>query len=109
MYIIVECPEHIIRGEQVGVRVTVFNYWFGDEFIEVSVLSKFSGIWRKCVFIFFLKDLIIQTLIDIFVHDRCLLPWRAPLTMTRFSSEMKASYNPTPPDDTMEITRQLYL
>lgn len=59
MYIIVECPEHIIRGEQVGVRVTVFNYWFGDEFIEVSVLSKFSGISRMCVFNIFLKDLII--------------------------------------------------
>ena len=38
MYIIVECPEHIIRGEQVGVRVTIFNYWFGDEFIEASIL-----------------------------------------------------------------------
>jgi hypothetical protein len=40
MYIIVECPDHIIRGEQVGIRVTVFNYWFGDEFIEVSSLFK---------------------------------------------------------------------
>ncbi|XP_048773201.1 CD109 antigen-like [Ostrea edulis] len=42
MYIIVECPEHIIRGEQVGVRVTVFNYWFGDEFIEVLVTMEGS-------------------------------------------------------------------
>lgn len=54
MYIIVECPEHIIRGEQVGVRVTVFNYWFGDEFIEVSVLSKFS---EECVFLNFFERL----------------------------------------------------
>lgn len=42
-----------------GVRVIVFNYWFGDEFIEVSVLFKFLGILRMCVFNIFLKDLII--------------------------------------------------
>lgn len=36
MYIIVEAPEFIVRGEQIGVRVTVFNYWYNDDFIEVS-------------------------------------------------------------------------
>jgi len=35
MYIIVEAPDLIIRGEQVGVRVTVFNYWYNDDYIEV--------------------------------------------------------------------------
>ena len=36
MYIIVEAPELIIRGEQIGVRVTVFNYWYNDDYIEVG-------------------------------------------------------------------------
>jgi hypothetical protein len=40
MYIIVECPEHIIRGEQVGIKVTVFNNWFLDKFIEVCCPFK---------------------------------------------------------------------
>lgn len=52
MYIIVECPEHIIRGEQVGVRVTVFNYWFGDEFIEVSICLNSQG-FEESVFLCF--------------------------------------------------------
>jgi len=39
MYIIVEAPELIIRGEQVGVRVTVFNYWYNDDYIEVNYFS----------------------------------------------------------------------
>ena len=37
MYIQVEHPEHIIRGEQVGVRVTVFNYWYEDDYLEVLI------------------------------------------------------------------------
>lgn len=56
MYIIVECPEHIIRGEQVGVRVTVFNYWFGDEFIEVSVYLNSQG-FEESVFLYFFERL----------------------------------------------------
>ena len=36
MYIIVEAPDIVIRGEQIGVRVTVFNYWFNDDYLEVS-------------------------------------------------------------------------
>ena len=27
MYMMVEHPDTIVRGEQIGVRVTVFNYW----------------------------------------------------------------------------------
>ncbi|GFS03943.1 CD109 antigen, partial [Elysia marginata] len=34
MYIQVEHPKHIIRGEQIGVRVTVFNYWYDDDYLE---------------------------------------------------------------------------
>ncbi|XP_046585013.1 LOW QUALITY PROTEIN: murinoglobulin-1-like [Haliotis rubra] len=37
MYIQVEAPETIVRGEQIGVRVTVFNYWYNDDYIEVLV------------------------------------------------------------------------
>ena len=36
MYIIVEAPDIVIRGEQIGVRVTVFNYWFNDDYLEVK-------------------------------------------------------------------------
>ena len=39
MYIIVEAPDIVIRGEQIGVRVTVFNYWFNDDYLEVSSLD----------------------------------------------------------------------
>ena len=35
MYIQVEHPKHIVRGEQIGVRVTVFNYWYDDDYLEV--------------------------------------------------------------------------
>lgn len=36
MYIMVEHPKIIVRGEQIGIRVTVFNYWYDDDYIEVS-------------------------------------------------------------------------
>lgn len=36
MYIQVESPVYVVRGEQVGFRVTVFNYWFADDYLEVS-------------------------------------------------------------------------
>ena len=39
MYIIVEAPTYVIRGEQIGVRVTVFNYWYADDFIEASFIA----------------------------------------------------------------------
>lgn len=35
MYINVESPDVIIHGEQVGIRVTVFNNWYQDDYIEV--------------------------------------------------------------------------
>ncbi|KAK7498039.1 hypothetical protein BaRGS_00010627 [Batillaria attramentaria] len=37
MYIQVEHPETIVRGEQLGVRVTVFNYWYEDDYLEVLI------------------------------------------------------------------------
>ncbi|XP_059162065.1 LOW QUALITY PROTEIN: C3 and PZP-like alpha-2-macroglobulin domain-containing protein 8 [Physella acuta] len=37
MYMQVEHPQHIIRGEQIGVRVTVFNYWYHDDYLEVLI------------------------------------------------------------------------
>lgn len=37
MYVQVEHPKSIIRGEQVGVRVTVFNYWYDDDYLEVLI------------------------------------------------------------------------
>ncbi|RUS75425.1 hypothetical protein EGW08_016804 [Elysia chlorotica] len=37
MYIQVEHPKYIIRGEQIGVRVTVFNYWYDDDYLEVLI------------------------------------------------------------------------
>lgn len=37
MYIMVEHPNVIVRGEQIGIRVTVFNYWYDDDYMEVSV------------------------------------------------------------------------
>ncbi|PVD21251.1 hypothetical protein C0Q70_19422 [Pomacea canaliculata] len=37
MYIQVEHPKIIVRGEQIGVRVTVFNYWYDDDYLEVLV------------------------------------------------------------------------
>ena len=37
MYMQVEHPYHIIRGEQIGVRVTVFNHWYSDDYLEVLV------------------------------------------------------------------------
>ncbi|KAL8613871.1 hypothetical protein ACOMHN_032861 [Nucella lapillus] len=37
MYIMVEHPTTIVRGEQIGVRVTVFNYWYDDDYIEVLI------------------------------------------------------------------------
>ncbi|BFZ13295.1 hypothetical protein BsWGS_16334 [Bradybaena similaris] len=37
MYIQVEHPRYIVRGEQVGVRITVFNYWYDDDYMEVLV------------------------------------------------------------------------
>ena len=40
MYIQVETPDIIVRGEQLGVRVTVFNYWYEDDYIEVSLLQS---------------------------------------------------------------------
>ena len=42
MYIIVEAPELVIRGEQIGVRVTVFNYWYNDDYLEVSTVLILS-------------------------------------------------------------------
>ena len=50
MYIIVESPSHIIRGEQVGVRVTIFNYWYGDEFIEVRASQYIQLLVRGRVY-----------------------------------------------------------
>lgn len=38
MYIQVEHPKIIVRGEQIGVRVTVFNYWYDDDYLEVSTI-----------------------------------------------------------------------
>lgn len=35
MYIQVEAPTYVVRGEQVGFRVTVFNYWYTDDYLEV--------------------------------------------------------------------------
>ncbi|GFO11264.1 Cd109 antigen-like isoform x3, partial [Plakobranchus ocellatus] len=37
MYIQVEHPKYIVWGEQIGVRVTVFNYWYDDDYLEVLV------------------------------------------------------------------------
>ncbi|CAL1532738.1 unnamed protein product [Lymnaea stagnalis] len=37
MYMQVEHPKHIVRGEQIGVRVTVFNYWYDDDYLEVLI------------------------------------------------------------------------
>ncbi|XP_059162064.1 alpha-2-macroglobulin-like [Physella acuta] len=37
MYIQVEHPKYIVWGEQVGVRVTVFNNWHEDDYMEVLV------------------------------------------------------------------------
>ncbi|KAK6185943.1 hypothetical protein SNE40_008070 [Patella caerulea] len=37
MYIQVETPDVVVRGEQIGVRVTVFNHWYIDDYIEVLV------------------------------------------------------------------------
>ncbi|CAG5133427.1 unnamed protein product, partial [Candidula unifasciata] len=37
MYIQVEHPTTIAWGEQVGVRITVFNYWYEDDYIEVLI------------------------------------------------------------------------
>eukprot|EP00106_Octopus_bimaculoides_P012375 XP_014779817.1 PREDICTED: CD109 antigen-like [Octopus bimaculoides] len=42
MYIQVEAPTYIVRGEQVGFRVTVFNFWDKDDFIEVLVTAHAS-------------------------------------------------------------------
>ncbi|GFS03933.1 macroglobulin complement-related 2 [Elysia marginata] len=39
MYIQVEHPKYIVWGEQIGVRVTVFNYWYDDDYLEVSVFN----------------------------------------------------------------------
>ena len=36
MYIDVEAPEQIVRGEHVGVGITVFNNWYEDEYLKVS-------------------------------------------------------------------------
>lgn len=43
MYIIVEAPEIIMRGEQIGVRVSVFNYWFNDDYLEVLLTMEDGG------------------------------------------------------------------
>ncbi|KAL4235441.1 endopeptidase inhibitor [Mactra antiquata] len=40
MYIIVEAPDLVIRGEQIGVRVSVFNYWYKDDYLEVLITMK---------------------------------------------------------------------
>lgn len=40
MYIIVEAPELAVRGEQIGVRVTVFNYWYNDDYLEVLITME---------------------------------------------------------------------
>lgn len=37
MYMMVEHPKIIVRGEQIGIRVTLFNYWYDDDYIEVFV------------------------------------------------------------------------
>ncbi|XP_005101040.1 CD109 antigen [Aplysia californica] len=37
MYMQVEHPKSIVWGEQIGIRVTVFNYWYNDDYIEVLV------------------------------------------------------------------------
>ncbi|KAL3859107.1 hypothetical protein ACJMK2_009340 [Sinanodonta woodiana] len=43
MYIIVESPDLIVRGEQIGVRVTVFNYWYNDDYLEVLITMHDGG------------------------------------------------------------------
>ncbi|KAK7114535.1 CD109 antigen-like [Littorina saxatilis] len=48
MYIMVEHPKVIVRGEQIGVRVTVFNYWYDDDYIEVLVTMHAS---KDCEFV----------------------------------------------------------
>ena len=45
MYIMVEHPKEIVRGEQIGIRVTVFNYWYDDDYIEVC--NGFSQSLKK--------------------------------------------------------------
>lgn len=42
MYMIVEAPDIVVRGEHIGIRATVFNYWPDDEFIEVLLTMKGS-------------------------------------------------------------------
>lgn len=40
MYVQVEHPTTIVRGEQVGVRVTVFNHWYDDDYLEVRMRTE---------------------------------------------------------------------
>ena len=40
MYVQVEHPTTIVRGEQVGVRVTVFNHWYDDDYLEVRTKTE---------------------------------------------------------------------
>ena len=47
MYIQVEAPTFIVRGEQIGFRVTVFSYWYIDDYIEVSLF------FTQCILISF--------------------------------------------------------
>lgn len=42
MYIQVEAPTFIVRGEQIGFRVTVFSYWYIDDYIEVLITAHAS-------------------------------------------------------------------
>ncbi|KAH9502244.1 hypothetical protein Btru_070510 [Bulinus truncatus] len=37
MYMQVEYPKQIVWGEQIGVRVTVFNNWYDDDYMEILV------------------------------------------------------------------------
>jgi len=39
----VEAPEAIRRGEQVGLRLDLFNNWDQDLEVSIRVLSSFSG------------------------------------------------------------------
>ena len=35
MHIDVEAPDIVTRGEQIGVKVTVFNNWYTEDDLEV--------------------------------------------------------------------------
>ena len=50
MYVQVEHPTTIVRGEQVGVRVTVFNHWYDDDYLEVRrETEQLTSLQSVCV------------------------------------------------------------